>query len=68
MVANNAFFCSRLCDIVFVVKQTVQSELTRVEKRCKDMETHQRQLYRKMLGTASDEAAASKHEVRKRAS
>jgi len=49
-----------------VVRQTVQNELTRVEKRCMEMESHQRQLYRKMLGTDGDEAAAGKHEVSKR--
>ena len=48
---------------MFVVKQTVQNELTRVDKRCKEMESHQRLLYRKMLGTASDESADDKHEV-----
>jgi len=45
------------------VNQTVQNELARVEKRCKEIESNQRQFYRKMLGTTSDEAAASKSEV-----
>lgn len=42
--------------------KTVQNELTRIEKRCKEMESHQRQLYRKMLGTAGAEAASDRHD------
>jgi len=58
-----ACFYAILNNIVFVVKQTVQNELTRIEKRCKEMESHQRRLYRKMLGTAGAEAEADKHDV-----
>lgn len=42
--------------------KTVQNELTRLEKKTKEQETHQRQLYKKMLGTASDETAAMRQE------
>ena len=34
-----------------------------MEKRSKEMESHERQLYKKMLGTAGDEAAADKQQV-----
>jgi len=45
------------------MQQTVQNELARVEKRCKDQENHQRQLYKKMLGTAGDQTSDSAQEV-----
>jgi len=35
----------------------------RVEKKTKEQETHQKQLYKKMLGTAGDEGVASRQEV-----
>jgi len=35
-----------------------------VEKKTVEQESHQRRLYKKMLGTDSDETAARKEEVR----
>jgi len=34
-----------------------------MEKRSKELDTQQRQLYKKMLGTAGSETAAGKREV-----
>ena len=34
-----------------------------MEKKTKEQETHQKQLYKKMLGTAGDEGAANRQEV-----
>jgi len=45
-------------------EQTVQNELNRVERRNKEMESKQRRLYKKMLGTDGDHAAAGKYDVR----
>jgi len=44
--------------------QTLQNELTRVEKWSKEQESHQRQLYKKMLGTTDDQTSSGVEEVR----
>jgi len=54
----------RLIAVLCMVIQTVQNELARMEKRCKEQENHQRLLYKKMLGTTNDETSDGAHEVR----
>jgi len=49
---------------LYAVKQTVQNELARMDKRCKAQENDQRLLYKKMLGVAGSQATAGSHEVR----
>lgn len=63
-VLNEHCYEQCLIAVMCAVNQTVQHELTRMEKRNKAQECSQRKLYKKMLGTANDDASDGTHEVR----